>query len=1526
MMRILRLLPALLLAAASAWAAGVQNVQVLGTTPTQAILAFSVPDPNDCLVQVSTDPNFGSFVYDTDDLQFAGSQKCNRAGSVVDGNYVVFVAGLRTAQKGADNHFHSRALRCDTRYYFRILSQLQPENLPNPRWFRTKNPPLGAQYPEPPPFDSSLTAFGNYAWPEFDWTDPTKAVIDPLTGLEIKQFSRPAARALLEQNNTWSTPLDVNGKWTNATNAGSNGASFAASSAGIGANDYLFLPLPHFNSPTGSAVSGWNAGWGLEDILARVYGSATQPDGTNNVVALCLSKDSGQTCASKSFTVALGAGAGGATLVPASTPKPIFANWDLRADQSQKTPVAATVTVIGSTVSLINPSDGQFFDVSAAPGSKIFITGSSAMSPTRCVRDMCTVAAANSASTLTIAESCSGGGCPTNANYTGAAFGLRVTKATSSGSVAVSFGYDRATSTMTDAGVNGEQKYCSDNTLTVNTDRAGNAVSPALKGYLCVSGNSGLFLMIPDNADGTPRGEVRLLSLLETPGFTDKGVVVNSAALAVPWGGFDASDPNTFYAPYTPNGNILLLKGRYDTTKHDGDGRPCDYREWPLSSSTLYVNTLIGDCIAWSSTMDLTGAQPMDARSQMVRGYQTGRNANGAAVGPAHPGFDLSFMSLQPFVFIDGGLMSGLMSNGPNGTSSGLTVIGTFDIATGILTNVTDSFSQFPARWGNCHGCPITTAGTGRTALLNILQEGGNDKVLNGAWQMAPVKVNRAGAGSPPVWDTNTSLAWNEGYACPAGLTQDLIDIGGSGPNCVQVKVTSEPCAHNPNTTFHFLDGKTEGQEFPCSTTVNGVPVVPAGAQGWSKLQNMLPGDWVQDMAFGFLGGTERMAIATKTVNAANDIDMWMVRWMGCRGAKFPPGLNFLNQFGGCFYPSPQFTAISTHANGWTMRMSVPFSHGTDAGSAYLELDPTNAANPWISDNYAKAGGHSVLGTGMHDGNITFVGMSFPVYNVIFDKPFTAQAYTALFGTVTGRPLFSQKSNGLALLQNYPSNLQFKAEQRERVWSLDYRHYNPAFGGGAEYQGSILTNNQVPYTLNLQPGSTHTFEIATDATGLESMSQGPPDPKRIPMIGVAGRYLLKDVSGPATGDVFGDANAYSWCRAYQPNECRNGSHIGQLYVSVPGVAFSGSLGNLSLANGGAGYTSTPSVTITGANGTGSGASATASIFNANLGIVTFSIDNPGSGYTSNPTGTVNTCPDGSGSGAALNLAITAGRITFTGGVSGGGGYTCDPGVTVTGGGGSGAVITAHRSSGQIQQLTLSSAGAGYAMPIVVTFNGGGGTGASATASIGGLNCYSNQYPRNTPCVFSNSPAGANIMQFDVSRPDPQGKRQRRLGYGLAGPLRQYEFDNARPTPDGKYMIFPGNWVDGLRRELMLAKLPPWPMEDGVDRTDFVAVPIQLGPNASAPNARIRFGYAENGPSDSLFCTTRRESCSTEIPAGAPGDPYSFVGEPRTFKNCRGGCSISIPAISGRVLYYVVERLDAAGNVLDSSPPRAQAVQ
>src|SRR6185312_971847 len=138
-------------------------------------------------------------------------------------------------------------------------------------------------------------------------------------------------------------------------------------------------------------------------------------------------------------------------------------------------------------------------------------------------------------------------------------------------------------------------------------------------------------------------------------------------------------------------------------------------------------------------------------------------------------------------------------------------------------------------------------------------------------------------------------------------------------------------------------------------------------------------------------------------------------------------------------------------------------------------------------------------------------------------------------------------------------------------------------------------------------------------------------------------------------------------------------------------------------NGGAGYLSVPSVTLTGG---GSGpnftpATATATLTNGVVTAITFK---GGTGYTSAPVVTISDPNVTATATSQINAALgTVSSIVLSGGVSalnviaGGTGYssTSPPSVTISGGGGTGATATATVVGGAVTGFTITNAGSGY---------------------------------------------------------------------------------------------------------------------------------------------------------------------------------------------------------------------------------------
>jgi hypothetical protein len=114
------------------------------------------------------------------------------------------------------------------------------------------------------------------------------------------------------------------------------------------------------------------------------------------------------------------------------------------------------------------------------------------------------------------------------------------------------------------------------------------------------------------------------------------------------------------------------------------------------------------------------------------------------------------------------------------------------------------------------------------------------------------------------------------------------------------------------------------------------------------------------------------------------------------------------------------------------------------------------------------------------------------------------------------------------------------------------------------------------------------------------------------------------------------------------------------------------------------------------------------------------------------------------------------------------------------------------------------------------------------------------------------------------------------------------------------MIFYAPRLDEVRSEIMLGKLPPFPAEDSVNRGTFIPVSVHLDAvPAGTDNVAVDFGY------DSAFrCTARNEACvATGTGPVNEATPFYFSGETYAGRPCASGCTVTIPALPQRVLYY-----------------------
>ena len=1098
------------------------------TTATQAVLTFTIIDPARCTVAVYRDAARTQLVDDTNTALFPGSQQCNRAGSAVVGSEVSFVAGLRTSQKASDGKLHSRALAAQTVYYFVITDLVDSQAAQGT--LTTSTLPLGNLYPEQPPFDPN--GWDNRAYPQFDWTTSQRnqALVDPLTGQLVKRLTFAGDAYATSQNSTdgVGSPLAIgvvaSGSCSSAVNLNTSGANFGTCTGAA----KIFMPLPAFQMTGTGVFKNWYPRFNVDDLLLYGYGSAdaaaiAAADGSNTL-SVCLAQGAGLPCLSRQFTVTLQStpAATGTLKVPASAPAPVFANWGYTPLHGDVVPTPGTVSVNGNTVSLTNPgqayTSANAFDVDWPAGSLIYIQGSSAWG---CANDYCTISSIQSAVQLTTVETCNTA-CPSSANYEGRAFGFQITRGGVTGSVSVSFGFEADMSTSWSVLEDATPQHCNSNPVTVTSDGAGNPYSGyTLQGYLCTFSHewagTGYWLFISKDQNGAPLGESRPLGPAGIPAnqsWSSNGASFPSGA-NIAFAGWDATDGSKFLASASYNSatTALLVSAQYDSKKA---GCSPAYRSW--AGAQQYVpayGAALPACFTYTNLTNPAANPPMDLRAQIVRAYAA-----------FNPGFDLSGFAIGEVIVTGGYALTCLGAIG--GGDRNLRVCGAFDASTGNLAQVFDSFSKYPGRWGYVHG-PVHGLGKYHSLTLDhpYPNAASANAALYGPFEMAVTAVNRAGFGQSANWTypgsgAGTSIAANEAYACPTSIAANLVNAGASGTHCIQVKVSSEPCSHTPGAAAIYPSGKTEAQQFPC-TSSDGTSVVNAG---WSKLQNLAEGDWVRPNE-NYNDYDEVFIVAKKDVISASEINLWLVRGGGVWPSNAQPAFATMN---------------AAHPDGFSLAMTANWS----LAAANWTMDTTDTSAAWAPDNPALVLVHGVQAVGSNPNNKIAVAVNLQdqsKYAGFYDLPIAQQIMQPLPDIAAVNPAWQASGAGYAgQIQQYMNNDQLAAAQWDRRWVVNYRHLNPPSGNGPEYRSSP----GVAGLLTPVAGTTQVYKITDPYSG------GPADPKQIPFVLFAGRFLLKDISSPnKVANTISDATSFAACYAMQAGECRTDSAAGDRYVSVP---------------------------------------------------------------------------------------------------------------------------------------------------------------------------------------------------------------------------------------------------------------------------------------------------------------------------------------------------------------------------------------
>jgi hypothetical protein len=1092
------------------------NVQVKGTTPTQAILSYTAPDNSPCTVAVSESSSLAALVNDVNPALFEGANSDARAGNVIVGTSRIVVIGKRTSERAADGNFYSRALHAFTQHYFQVTCGAAAGS----GTFTTENPPLGNSAPDSVPFAAG--AWGNLGWPTMSWSG-YKRYIDPLTGLLIERVTGPGQSGGSEATLAAASVADPAGAWTSpASLLGSN--AFASTSA-TGASNAIYFPVNFGSYP----AAGFQAEGQTDDVQVSLTGYT---DTSGDTISACLSVNHGQSCVGTPLSLSLPKGTGHAAPVsgPSSFPAPLFSGWGAPAiTAEQGSSLSGTVTVNGSAVSW-GSSDGSsttYFPLSIVAGDHILISGSAPI----CPNNDCTISSLKDAEHLTIMQNLgswtgfstslnaavpagatgftlnsatglifsiwqgkymritfadgnpesvncatlsgsavAGCGATSFAHATGATvtqqefalpnFGVMIWNSSQSGTVFLQNAqYTLAESNLFSIGDDGSYDPCSVSTVAVNY--AANGTTPLttpLTGRICqlidIYSNPTLYLFVPST------GETRLLAYGQPS--IGNGTI----------GTFDPSDPDTQYYAQNNSPNPNIFK--------------CSYNAAAGNYAALAPNYTGASSPNYSCT-SVTSGTGNDLFSQ---------------IGNVVPGFNSTYFNrVSGFGGMSGNYISVTVQLGQN--SIGYSCF--FDVTQPAGKQIVachDTWSTYPERWGGAHGTfqPYTAPGWGAIFLVPLTDAGTTGI---GQYQLS---VN-AMTGESGTTALTPNLATDPTtQSCSAlGVTDPRwIALGATGNNCIQMTVATEPQNQAPSAA--------DAAQWPSSCH-----------SGWAQLQSVQPGDYVIDSATGFYG--EQFLVAAKTGSGCSPITLVLARGVNQACASAP----------------------QAHSNGWIPMMTA--TQNCDGNEYWYQVSNPSTA---YADNSSIYAAHSF--TGQADGT----GINLVNY-VVYAAQFHYNSYGVRQGTLPdliGQTFsyglnmtypFADSTAGIGInyIQTHPGGQSYL--MAPNTLGYDGRPIGGAGGGVGTAWYHTLTG---PVS-----GTSQVYKIspalnAPNGAAIESL-----DRKRLGMVAFAGRYLLTDVSGPRS--TITDASVYAYCIADFTGECRPGSSAGDRFVNVPNIDTTG---------------------------------------------------------------------------------------------------------------------------------------------------------------------------------------------------------------------------------------------------------------------------------------------------------------------------------------------------------------------------------
>jgi hypothetical protein len=190
---------------------------------------------------------------------------------------------------------------------------------------------------------------------------------------------------------------------------------------------------------------------------------------------------------------------------------------------------------------------------------------------------------------------------------------------------------------------------------------------------------------------------------------------------------------------------------------------------------------------------------------------------------------------------------------------------------------------------------------------------------------------------------------------------------------------------------------------------------------------------------------------------------------------------------------------------------------------------------------------------------------------------------------------------------------------------------------------------------------------------------------------------------------------------------------------------------------------------------------------------------------------------------------------------------------------------------------------------------------------------------NDLCIGNHPVHGQSVVQLGLTN-STNDQFSRVLTHGLATYRQMGYYATAKSLPDASWIMFSYLSPSHVQNEIFLLKPPPY-VRDQLDRSTFLRIPISIAApqGMRTASAAVEFGYAEYGPADSHFCTSRKEACVAVAGTITDAEPFSYTSEAYTRMPCANSCTIPLPLVPNHVAYYTVKFYDTNGRFVRSGP-------